>query len=104
MFLHTERTKGLAHLSYVVGDRGSACVIDPQLDCLRYVDIANQHGCRIVHILETHRNEDFVSGARALSELTGAPVWHGPNADTEISYARTAREGDASTSARFRSA
>lgn len=94
MFLHTEKTPGLAHLSYVVGDSGHACVIDPQLDCQRYIEIANEHQCKIVHILETHRNEDFISGAHALAQLTGATVWHGPHSDAHISYAKTVYEDD----------
>lgn len=94
MFLHTEKTPGVAHLSYVVGDQGHACVVDPQLDCQRYIDIASAEGCRIVCILETHRNEDFISGAHALAQLTGATVWHGPHADNVITYAKTTHEGD----------
>ncbi len=94
MLFHTEKTPGIAHLSYVVGDNGHACVIDPQLDCQRYIDIANEHNYKIVHILETHRNEDFISGAYALAQLTGATVWHGPRADAPIGYSKTVYEDD----------
>lgn len=49
---------------------------------------------RIVHIFETHRNEDLVSGAATLAKVTGARAWHGPNPAEPIVYADTAREGD----------
>ncbi|MGB9902068.1 MBL fold metallo-hydrolase [Methanothrix sp.] len=85
-------SEGLAHHSYILGDRGSAVVIDPRLDCDVYVDIASKNGMRITDILETHRNEDYVTGSVELSALTGASVWH---ADPELDYqyGAPAREG-----------
>jgi hydroxyacylglutathione hydrolase len=94
MFVHTVKSEGLAHLSYVVGSDGVAAVIDPRRDICRYIELAAAESCRITHILETHRNEDLVSGASALAERTGAVVLHGPNSAAEVVYARTAREGD----------
>src|SRR3546814_3442957 len=55
---------------------------------------ARAEGLAITHIFETHRNEDLVSGAPVLAEMTGAKVLHGPNADGEVVYAQTTREGD----------
>ena len=81
MFIETIKTPGLAHLSYVVGDGEVAAVIDPRLDWGIYRDKARAHGARIRYILETHRNEDLLSGAAALAEATGAEVFHGPHAD-----------------------
>ncbi len=95
MFVEKIKTEGLAHLSYVVGDGAEAAVIDPRRDCAVYVDVAARHGARITAIFETHRNEDLVSGAAALAELTGAPVHHGPNPAAPVRYADTVREGDA---------
>lgn len=85
-------SEGLAHYSYIVGDHGSAIVIDPRLDCDVYVDIASRNKMRITDILETHRNEDYVTGSVELSALTGASVWH---ADPELDYryGAPAREG-----------
>ena len=57
------KTPGLSHLSYLVGSSGKAAVIDPRRDCEIYVEKARAEGLEITHILETHRNEDFVSGA-----------------------------------------
>lgn len=94
MIIEKIKTDGLAHLSYLVGSNGRAAVIDPRRDCETYVDKARQRGLEITHIFETHRNEDLVSGAPFLAELTGAKVFHGPNADGDVVYAETTREGD----------
>ncbi|QDM40381.1 MBL fold metallo-hydrolase [Altererythrobacter sp. TH136] len=94
MILEKIKTPGLSHLSYLVGSGGKAAVIDPRRDCEIYVEKARAEGLEITHILETHRNEDFVSGAPVLAEMTGATVFHGPNADGEVVYAQTTREGD----------
>ena len=94
MILEKIKSDGLAHLSYFLGSGSEACVVDPRRDIEVYLSAARRNGMRIVHIFETHRNEDLVSGAPALAEATGAVVWHGPNPDEPIRYAETAREGD----------
>jgi hydroxyacylglutathione hydrolase len=94
MFVEKVKTAGLAHLSYVIGSAGEAAVVDPRRDCAVYIELAAAQNCRITHIFETHRNEDLVSGASALSALTGAAVYHGPNPADEVVYASTAVEGD----------
>ena len=68
-------------------------VIDPRRDIDIYLDIAQENECDITHIIETHRNEDLISGAPILSELVDAEVLHGPNADGEVLYATTVKEG-----------
>lgn len=68
--------------------------MDPRRDCEIYVEEAAKAGCRITHIFETHRNEDLISGAPILAQLTGARVLHGPNAAGDVIYADTTREGD----------
>lgn len=94
MFLEKVKTPGLAHLSWVVGDGTRAAVIDPRRDIGVYLDIAREQGAQITHVLETHRNEDLVSGAPLLAEVTGAQVLHGPGADEPIRYADTIHEPD----------
>lgn len=94
MFIEKIKSAGLAHLSYLIGDGGQAAVIDPRRDCEIYIEMARERDCRITHIFETHRNEDLVSGAPVLADLTGASVYHGPNAADEIEYAETACAGD----------
>jgi hydroxyacylglutathione hydrolase len=93
MFINTIKTPGLAHLSYILGSGNEAVVIDPRRDIDCYIDIADQHECRIRYIFETHRNEDLISGAPTLSNLTGAEVLHGTNPDGEIQYAKIVKEG-----------
>ena len=76
MLLEQIKTPGLAHFSYVIGAGTAAAVIDPQLDAETYLKLAQDNGLKITHIFETHRNEDLVSGAPILKELTGArPAW-----------------------------
>jgi hydroxyacylglutathione hydrolase len=93
MILEKIKTPGLAHLSYMVLSEGQAIVIDPRRDIAIYIELAHQNECQITHILETHRNEDLISGAPILAEITGADVFHGPNADEKIKYAKTVKEG-----------
>lgn len=92
MFLETIKSPGIAQLSYVIGDGGEAAVIDPRIDLAEYVERARKHAARITLVYETHRNEDFVSGARALGTATGARVLHG--AGTAFDHGESVEEGD----------
>src|SRR3546814_9204345 len=83
MLLDKIKTPVLAHLSYIAGSGGKAAVIDPRRDCECYVEMARAEGLEITHIFETRRNEDLVSGAPLLKELTGASVLHGPRVRSE---------------------
>ncbi len=94
MIVEKVKSDGLAHLSYFIGSGSEAAVVDPRRDCDIYVEMARRRGMTIRHVFETHRNEDLVSGAPILASLTGAKVWHGPNADGEVRYADTVKEGD----------
>jgi len=76
-------SEGLAHYSYLIGDKNEALVIDPRRDVDVYVKNASNAGMRIAHILETHRNEDYFVGSMELAERTGAEVWH---ADSQWEY------------------
>ena len=83
MILETVESKGLAHLSYVLGDddQGVCAVIDPRRDVSIYLDIARHNNCRITHIFETHIHADFVSGARELAAQSGAQIVGGVSDD-----------------------
>lgn len=94
MLLEKIKTPGLSHLSYLIGSGNQAVVIDPRRDCAIYVEKARETGLEITHIFETHRNEDLVSGAPILAQITGATVLHGPNPEKPIIYAQTAHHGD----------
>ena len=76
MFVETVRIESLANNSYVVGSEqsGRCIVIDPARDVDQYVQIAANHGTRIVYAFETHVHNDFVSGARELAEQTDCQV------------------------------
>ncbi len=85
-------SEGLAHNSYIIGDSGTAAVIDPRRDADMYLDIAAENACSITHIFETHRNEDYVIGSRALAEQCGAEIFHG--AALDFSYGNKVHDGD----------
>lgn len=92
MFFERIVSPGLAHYSYLIGDRNEAIVIDPRRNCEIYVEKATTAGMRIVNILETHRNEDYVIGSRELASLTGAEIWHA-DAQWAYRYGRAAQPG-----------
>jgi hydroxyacylglutathione hydrolase len=83
MLFERIESEGLAHYSYLIGDQTEAVVIDPRRDCDVYVEKAYQEGMRIRHILETHRNEDYVIGSVELASRTDADIWH---ADAHLDY------------------
>lgn len=74
MVIETVFTEGVAHLSYLVGDRatGKAAVIDPRRDVDVYLKLANKNKLSITHVLETHIHADFVSGTRELCDRTAS--------------------------------
>lgn len=94
MLFEKIKTLGLSHLSYLIGSGGKAAVVDPRRDCEIYVEMARAEGLEITHIFETHRNEDLISGSPILSKMTGATVYHGPNAAGDVAFAQTATDGD----------
>lgn len=76
-------TDGLAQISYLVGDSKAAvaAVIDPRRDVDVYLDLAREKGLRIAYAIETHIHADFVSGAQALAERSGAEIIGGCSPD-----------------------
>jgi len=83
MFLKKIESQGLAHFSYIVGDKNEAVVIDPRRDIDVYLEEAQKAGVKIKYIFETHRNEDYIIGSRALAKLTDAEIFH---ADDQLAY------------------
>ena len=67
-------TAPLGDASYLVGDDAAhtAVIVDPQLDTSRYLEAARRHRLAITQVVQTHVHEDFVSGALALANATGA--------------------------------
>ena len=86
------RSEGLAHYSYLIGDRDQAVIIDPRRDVDRYIEVAFQNGMNITHVLETHRNEDYVIGSLELEARTGAQIWHAED-QLDYGYGELAKEG-----------
>jgi len=78
MLIQTVKSEIVSHLSYIIGNKNEAAVIDPRRDCQVYLEIANTWGTKIKYIFETHRNEDYVTGSLELANLTGATIFHGP--------------------------
>jgi len=76
MRFETVTAEGLAHKSYFLSDHNEAMVIDPRRDCAIYVEMAARECTEIKYILETHCNEDFVSGSLDLQRRTDAEIGH----------------------------
>ena len=87
-------SKGLAHYSYLIGDRDRAVVVDPRRDCGVYVETATREGMRIIHVLETHRNEDYVTGSVELASRTGATVLHSAHSELPYQYGESIADGE----------
>lgn len=86
-------TKSLAHYSYIIGDGQQMAVIDPQPEVDLYLEIARRKNMKISKILETHRNEDFLIGSRALAKLTGADVFVSAHDDLDYQYGEKIEDG-----------
>lgn len=83
-------TKGIAELSYLVGDDDdtSAAVFDPTPDVDKYIDLAREKGVLITHIFETHIHADLVSGARELcARLDSAKIYASGEGDARYGFA-----------------
>lgn len=82
-------------LSYLLGcTRASVCaVIDPQYDVAPYLRYAADHRMKITHIFETHAQADHISGAKKLSEATGAGIHYHESATTAFPVERV-KDGD----------
>lgn len=74
MFIQSFFVPGLAHLSYLVGGKGTCAIIDPKRDIEEYIAVAKAMGMRITYILETHLHADFISGHMDLAAKTGAEI------------------------------
>jgi len=64
---------GLPHGAAVMGNHDAA-VIDPRRDVDAYLAEAQARDLRIIHVIETHLHNDYVSGGRELASLTGASL------------------------------
>lgn len=86
-------TESLGDRSYLIHDGEVACVIDPQRDIDRMLDLLDEHDVRLTHVFETHIHNDYLTGGLALARHTGALYLL--SADDEVSFKRTPiRDGD----------
>jgi hydroxyacylglutathione hydrolase len=92
MIIRQVTSEGLAHHSYYIGSGREAAVIDPRRDSGIYLKLARKYDQEITRIFETHRNEDYVSGATGLAGRSGAPVYHG--SATPFLFGKPVCEGD----------
>ena len=84
MFIEQIYTKCLSQASYFIESEGEAVVIDPLRDVEVYINLAKKSNAKIKYVIETHFHADFVSGHLTLSNMTGAEIIYGPNADPEF--------------------
>jgi hydroxyacylglutathione hydrolase len=78
----------LAQASYLIGCErsGQAIVVDPTRDIDAYVELAARKHMRIAYVSETHIHADFLSGAGALAERTGAALLLSGHGEGEWAY------------------
>ncbi|WP_223124096.1 MBL fold metallo-hydrolase [Nocardioides marmotae] len=85
--VRTIETPSLGDRSYLVHDGEVAFVVDPQRDIDRFLQVLEDDGVRLTHVLETHLHNDYVTGGLALAEATGAAYL--VNGADEVSFDRT---------------
>lgn len=78
----------LAQASYLVACERTreGIVVDPNIDIGQYTRAASAERIRITHVTETHIHADFVSGARALADATGAKLYLSSEGGREWGY------------------
>jgi glyoxylase-like metal-dependent hydrolase (beta-lactamase superfamily II) len=69
------RRVGKGCLSYLIGSKGEAAVIDASLQPEVYLDLAKSRGWSITAVLDTHIHADHLSRSRLLAEQSGATVY-----------------------------
>ncbi len=68
------RTPSLGDATYIVAHGTTGVVIDPQRDLGRFLDVIDERGLTLTHVLETHMHNDYISGGRDLALRTGADL------------------------------
>ena len=92
MFFNRFYDENLAQASYMIACEKTreAIIVDPNLDVSQYTRAAGAQRARIAHVIETHIHADFVSGARALAEATGAALHLSAEGGKEWGYTKAA--------------
>jgi len=66
----------LRNFGYLIGDDKTrlATVVDPAGAVDRILRLADNHGLKIIHIINTHSHSDHTSGSQELASATGAKI------------------------------
>jgi hydroxyacylglutathione hydrolase len=83
MFFRQVLHPDLGCASYVLADGGEAAVVDPKWAIGDYLELAEEQGFEIAHIVETHNHADHLSGGGRLAQATGARIHAPAGADVE---------------------
>src|SRR5918998_2280788 len=86
MFFREVLNEDLGCGSYVVAEGGEAAVIDPKWEIQEYLQIAEENGFKISHIIETHNHADHLSGKGRLAQTTGAKIYISKEAGVEYEH------------------
>jgi hydroxyacylglutathione hydrolase len=87
--------------SYVIADGGVGAVVDPKWEIDEYLELADENGFEIRHVLETHNHADHVSGRGRLVAATGATIHVSPTPGLEYPH-ETLADGEAIVLGRVR--
>jgi hydroxyacylglutathione hydrolase len=87
--------ESLGHASYLVGDEatGKALVLDPRRDVDVYFAAAREQGLRIVHAIDTHGHNDYLSGIIDLTLRQDIELLGYTDADLGYEH-RTVKDGE----------
>jgi glyoxylase-like metal-dependent hydrolase (beta-lactamase superfamily II)/rhodanese-related sulfurtransferase len=89
----TIETPSLGDRSYIAHDGSKAVVIDPQRDIDRVLDVLDEHGLDVTHVVETHVHNDYITGGHALATMLDAAYCL--NADDDVRFDRVGlHDGD----------
>jgi glyoxylase-like metal-dependent hydrolase (beta-lactamase superfamily II) len=87
------RRAGKGCLSYLIGADGEAAVVDPSVSPDVYAALAQKHGWKIRHVIDTHVHADHLTRAGQLARQCGATL-HVPE-QKRVSYSyHPLNEGD----------
>lgn len=86
MQIETIETSSLGDRSYLATDGEVAVVVDPQRDIDRFLDLVEQFGVRVTHVLETHVHNDYVTGGLELAQRTAAAYVLPKGSDVEFDH------------------
>lgn len=73
-------------ISYIIGSRDEAIVIDAALDPSVYQNIAKKNGWKIKLVMDTHVHADYISRTKELVQISEAKHLFSSNADVDYDF------------------